>query len=291
MHATLTLTLIHDRADSPHPKPSARELYHWCEATSQFSRKLTDRLTPSERDALWIASALLGCCTMGQVVGDTPEDVWPLSSPSQIDLNWLKLGEGKKVAWKIADPYRPDSILRPMVEQKADDFIINGVNPGVFAALPPELVELCNLVKDPSPWTNPYYVIGAVLGRVMPLEFSQETIMKFLGVVTLMPSEFRDLLDAKDYRAILLLAYYLAKLRGPSPWWSGRRLRLECESICRYLDRFYGHIPHMEKLLKFPRTLTADGDLMSTPSSESTGSLSPSDYMGNDTAISFNIDF
>lgn len=280
MHAVLTITLIHDRTDLANSQQSSLELYHWCEATSQFNRKLTDSLTPSERDAIWITSVILGCTTLGQVVGETPEDVWPLNSPSHTDLDWVKLGEGKKAVWRITDPSRPDSVLRPLAAKHHDGFMTRPADQEAFKALPPELVELCGLGEDASPEANPFYTPGAMLGRVMPVEFSDETFLKFMTFMTAMPREFRDLLEAKDHRAILIMAYFVAKMRGPSPWWSGRRLQLECEAMCRYLARFYGHIPHMEKLLEFPRTYLVTTDATPPPTSESTESLSEDDIAG-----------
>lgn len=289
MHATLTLTLMHDRADSLNPEPSAMELYHYCETTSQFARKLTESLSSSERDALWLTSSIIGCMSLGQVVGDTPEDVWPLSPPAQVDLSWLKLGEGKKVVWEIVDPYRPDSLLQPLTvhPRGGDDFMTKPLDPRLFESLPPELTELCGLNKDSSPKTNPFHVAGAVLARLMPVAFCQEHLIKFLGFLTLMPPEFRDLLMAKDYRAILILAHYIAKLRGSSPWWSSRRLQLECEAMCRYLERFYSHIPNMEKLLDFPRTHKVNESRESSPGSWYTEASPLDSDPGNTRVIPF----
>lgn len=288
MHAALTLTMMHDRADSWSTKQSVLELYHWTEATSQFNRKLSGPLTSSDRDAIWMASAILGCTTLGQVQGDSPEECWPLRPPSVADLDWLKLGEGKKVVWEIADPLRPDSILRPMALEHYDNMMAEVSDQESFKALPAELLELCGLGPGSSPETNPLHRPAAMLGRLMPIELSQKTLLHFMGFVILMPPDFLALIEAKDHRAVLLLAYYIAKLRGRSPWWSGRRLQMDCEAICRYLERFHGGVPHMKKLLEFPRTYLVGLNHASPPGSESTESLSADGNTGSsESSMSF----
>src|SRR5690242_8324030 len=98
MHIALAMTMMHTRSDNVHSKQSPREVYHWYQGTSQFTRRLTSPdLTGTERDAIWIAAAMLGCTTLAHLDANDPQHCWPLkdaSSPS--DLDWLKLSNGKK---------------------------------------------------------------------------------------------------------------------------------------------------------------------------------------------------
>ena len=257
MHMALTMTLVHDRVGTPEVKQTARELYHWNKSISLFNRKLSGPLTPSERDALWITSALLGCASLAHVDETSPEEVWPLCPPSPADLDWLKLSEGKKAVWELADSSRPESALRKVISRHDNSFMIDISDEEAFGALPADMLRLCNLGPDSIPETNIFYFPAAVLGRLMPLRHVDETRYKFMAFMVGMSPAFLKATEDKDPRALLLMAYFLAKLRGPSPWWAGRRLRLEAEAVCRYLERFYGHIPGMRELMEFPQQYAA----------------------------------
>jgi hypothetical protein len=59
-------------------------------------------------------------------------------------------------------------------------------------------------------------------------------------------------LEAKDHRALLLLAYWFAKVCNTSVWWLDRRATLECQAICLYLERYSTDVV-VHDLLEFPR--------------------------------------
>src|SRR6202022_3727073 len=95
MHAVLSLTLMHDRHLSAlNTKLSPTEAFHWYQGTALFNSKLSGPIQPSERDALWAAAALLGTIAIYYVEANTPEEAWPLKSPSSLDLNWLRMSAG-----------------------------------------------------------------------------------------------------------------------------------------------------------------------------------------------------
>lgn len=61
-------------------------------------------------------------------------------------------------------------------------------------------------------------------------------MVRFLSFPVLMRPQFKALLKEKDARAMLLLAYWYAKV-CESQWWIKTRAILECTAICRYLER------------------------------------------------------
>lgn len=259
MHTALTLTMMHGRSDNLFSKQTAREAYHWYQATSQFSRKLTaPHLTSSERDAIWMAAAMLGCTTVAHVDAVDPEQAWPLKDPSPTDLDWLKISNGKKEAWIIADLSRPDSSLRSFVTQTAiDHFVIKTADQEAFRALPHELAELCNLDACSTPENNPYHIPGACLGRLVPIKSCQDNILKFFTFMAQMTPEFLHLLEVRDPRAVLIMLWYQTLLGAGdnAQWYTKKRTVVETEAMICYLERHHGSVPNMGRLLEFPRRI------------------------------------
>jgi hypothetical protein len=113
MHVVLTLTLMHDHylSVSPNPKQSPAEACHWYRGAGLFNSKLSKLILPLERDAVWGAAALLGVIAFSYIDTTTPEETRPLKPPSSLDLDWLRMSDGKKAIWKTSDPLRPDGIF------------------------------------------------------------------------------------------------------------------------------------------------------------------------------------
>lgn len=257
MHNALAMTLMHGRSHDLFAKQTPREVYHWYHGTSQFNRKLVDsKLTSSERDAVWLASVMLGCTILAHVDAVDPEQSWPLKPPSPTDLDWLKLSNGKKEAWRIADLSRPESCLRSLYTKVAtDDFVTKTTDQQAFEALPPEMVELCALDPSSTPENNPYHVPAASIGRLLPVKSCQDNILKFFTFLGQMTPGFQRLLEMRDPRAVLVMLWYQTLLGAGQDvqWYVKKRTVVETEAMIYFLERYHGHIHGMDKLLDFPR--------------------------------------
>ena len=98
---------------------------------------------------------------------------------------------------------------------------------------------------------NPYYT---TIHHVVPLvgtECTQTNVIPFLSFVGHMSARFRRLLEGKDARALLLLAYWYAEVH--TLWWIKRRAVLECQAICFYLERYHADDEGIMDLLRFPK--------------------------------------
>jgi hypothetical protein len=203
-----------------------------------------------------MTAAMLGCTTLAHVDVADPEQSWPLRERSPTDLDWLKLSTGKKEAWAIADLSRPDSSLRHLFQNSAiDDFVIRTSDQEAFAALPAELVQMCNLDSSSTSERNPYHTAAASVGRLVPLKSCCENMLKYFTFLLLMTSEFQSLLDARDMRAVVIMLWYQSLLGDGDDirWFFRKRTLVECESMIYYLERHYSHVPEMAKLLEFPK--------------------------------------
>ncbi len=117
--------------------------------------------------------------------------------------------------------------------------------------VPAAFVELCGLDAE-SDENNPYFLAVHTLARLLPLQCDRTKFLTFLCFVTHLHRDFKLLLAGKDPRALVLLAYWYAKVcRGV--WWIERRAVIECQAICLFLERFHGDDEKVMGMLGFPR--------------------------------------
>ncbi|KAL9116260.1 MAG: hypothetical protein Q9227_000631 [Pyrenula ochraceoflavens] len=267
----LTLTLIHDRYLSANPtKQTPAEAFHWYRGTELFRSTLSRPIPPSIRDALWATAALLGAIAFANLDATTPSEVWPLRPSSPADLDWLRMSDGKKAVFQLADPHRPDSLFHSTFSEHRDAELSTTISSHVLSSLsstcPPEFLTLYDLHLNntstpgppPTKVRNPYHATATALLNLLPLPCNQSTILKFLHFITYVDPPFKSLLERKDPKALLLLAYWYAKICQYQQWWIWRRACLECQAICIYLSDPNNRAEEIEglgKLLRFPRLI------------------------------------
>ncbi|MCJ1316858.1 hypothetical protein MMC15_002179 [Xylographa vitiligo] len=264
MHAAIIVTLLHDRHLAPvaNTKLSTTEAFHYYQSIALFNHKLSGPLQGSERDALWVAAAILGTISFCHIEAEIPEEAWPLKPPSSLDFNWLSLSEGKVQVWGIT------KVLETQFRQLALEFINFPTTipaGGGLEALPPEFIVLCGFDLSSTANNNPYYAIAFLLAQALNLTSSYDTNMMFMMFTMKMPSQYKYLLVRKDPCALLLLAYWYAKVCQYKYWWIVGRAALECQAICIFLERYHGHDSNILKLLQFPKMVlacSAQGDAM-----------------------------
>jgi hypothetical protein len=237
----LTLTIMHDRClgmDLSTKQDKAMAL-HWSQGAAMMNNKITNGVKQSEKDALWASAVLLATLAFASIEAETPDETWPLKPSSSTDLDWLKLIEGKKEIWKIADPHRSDSIFYPQIprfESHKKDFAAQEVD---LSGLPPELVKICHINNTSSTENNPYLLLVTTLARLNPIACTPDTFGLYFSFFGAMDLEFKHLLGLKDPAALLILASWYARVCHLKQWWLWRRTSLECRAICSYLKLFY----------------------------------------------------
>ena len=257
MHGLLSLTLMHDRylSGAPDSKLSTEEAFHWYQGTALFNNKMSSPIDPSERDAAYATAVCLGVITFFYIEAKTPEEAWPLKPPSSSDLNWLSLSEGKKTIWKYTRPLKEKTVFQTLLPlENTKPKPISTTTPGL-EALPPEFIQLCGFDAMSTPDNNPYYAVAMGLAKSLHSDCMLTTILSFLAFIGSVLPEFKELLRRKDPGALLLLAYWYAKMCQFPHWWIVRRAALEGQAICIYLQRFHGSEADVQKLLRFPRMM------------------------------------
>ena len=70
-----------------------------------------------------------------------------------------------------------------------------------------------------------------------------------------MDTEYRELLEAKDPAAMVLLSWWYAKLIPYNAWWITRRALFQSQAICLYLDKTLSPDHELRRLLEFPKSV------------------------------------
>lgn len=168
------------------------------------------------------------------------------------------MSTGKKAIWKLANPMREDSAIRQAWIQPSEPLRLTR-EPNLRSS--PAFLELYG-VDDDSPCEED--VCRHAASALMPLleiEANYSTIAKFLSFLGHTKPEFHRLLNEKDPQALLLLAYWYAKMCLYKQWWNRPRAILECQAICIYLERYYSHETLIQMLLEFPRAMSGLGNV------------------------------
>jgi len=240
MHTLLAMSAMHDRyLHSPSPGgPSIFEIYHTTQCASFLNQKLSQPITPSDRDPLWMAVTFMGILTFSSLDTSTPTHAWPLRAADPSDLEWVRMAEAKMAVMHLAAPRRGDGLFRAMAseyEQMFDPVSSSSSGAGV---IPASLARLCLLSETSSKENNPYFTAVHTLA---PLLGRRNRAMRsmVLAFTSQMEPVFKMLLRQKDPVALLLLALWYEKAAGII-WWVRHRASVECRAICLYLQREHG---------------------------------------------------
>jgi hypothetical protein len=253
MHAAQTLTAIHDRYLSapPDAPKTTSEVYHWSRAAALFNRKLSAPLQPLDRVPILACAGLLGIVAFCSVEASTPEESWPLSGRLRSCPEWLSMAEGKKTIWKVANPLRPEGVFNPLVDEYDYDSPppLESARSGT-GCIP---FALYGLNDSSTAENSPYYTAVHTLDSLLNVDYRQPTTTSPFSFIDHMQPRFKRLLEQKDPRALVLMAYWYAKICHLQ-WWITRRAMLECQAICLYLERYHVGETAIQELLQFPKT-------------------------------------
>jgi hypothetical protein len=252
-HVSLALTLLHDRYIFPQQQHSARLLaHHIYHGAQHLNRTISQQpgsvgFSPAVRTALWSTAGLLGGISFANFDAQSPSQAWPLRSPADDDLNWLRMTEGKRVIWKLARPLGPQFRLYGTAD------FSDWETPAVASAseqlkeLPPSVRRLCGMEEDEEvsdgavcgAEKNPYVPSVLFLEQTigMPItRTSAGTLLRFFGT---MEPELKPRIVQRDPAALVLLAIWFSRMTQYQLWWSRRRTCFEGAGICAYLQREY----------------------------------------------------
>ncbi|KAK5994444.1 hypothetical protein PT974_04918 [Cladobotryum mycophilum] len=264
-HIFIAISLLHDThlslSLSTPSTPSHRSslAFHWYHGAAIFKKLLaqpspTTTLSSSQRDALWVAASLLGAASFAYVNTIDPRAAWPLKEPEPIDLDWLKLGHGKRVVLEITDPSRPESAFNRIVKDSHSHPPIDGTDAIDPHVLPPLFYSIFDLAPDSSPSTNPYHIPACVLSKLWNEPLNENNVVSYLGFIAQIDIQYRNLVEEKDPRAMLLLLYWHSMVCSRHMWWLRRRSIVEGLAMCIHLEEHCTNEPDIIELIQEPKT-------------------------------------
>lgn len=240
------------------PRPSdaptmARHMYH---SATMFKKTLSELLpkkniSPMERDALWMGASMLATSCFANIESLDPREVWPLRDPDMMDLDWLRMNQGKDIVWEMADLGRPDSVFNDFFRAMGAAHLPSGAGPVRPHALSPLFYSLFDVTPESTPETNVYHAAVSYLSQVI-----DDPSDAYLGArLFVFPMEvgagFKGRLRERDPRAMLVLAYWHSKLAACPVWWTQFRCIVEGLAICMHLRRRHAaDMPDLVRLLE-----------------------------------------
>ena len=240
MHGTLAMTAVHDRylGVTPTRRRSLRESYHWSQCTTLFNNWLSQHPIKEEhKDPLWATAGAIAILTFASINTSSLEETWPLRPAGPSDLEWLRLGTGKRALWPLVNPLRPGSVFRVMSETFASMHL--PIPAKGASGVSVELVQLCGLDESSTQENNPYFTVAHGLSQLFEIPKGEDLLGSVLMVLGHMNNDFAFCLEKKDPVALLLLSLWYTKARE-SKWWIDHRVRCELPAICAYLQRYHG---------------------------------------------------
>jgi hypothetical protein len=144
---------------------------------------------------------------------------------------WLRIQIGLTDLLIRTSPYHPESMWRFMFAASNEFEILEpasndlGVKLAAFCGITEASTEENCIYFEPIQWLNP--IITRPPNKCYMLLY-----LRFIGSIT---SDFVDLLQTRDIKALLIFANWLALMCSINEWWSVRRTTRECWKICDYL--------------------------------------------------------
>ncbi|XPS97037.1 hypothetical protein M3J09_006280 [Ascochyta lentis] len=244
MHMLLSITLMHD-AHLTNPsavasKSSQEALKHWNIASKLFNEILSRPIPPSYQDAIWATGVFLGAASFWSIGSTNPYEVWPLKSAEPDDLSWLRVGEGKKHLWRLAQPRRPDSIFYDLVKDHNCHLVPEWMAIGSGLQVSDRIRKIFDITASTDEYNNVYYQPLLTLLRCPNIKLTHENALKFLYIMAVITPDFLALLEAKDVRAVFIIGWWYILLTTGDLWWMSRRARIEGRAIRIWLRRQHG---------------------------------------------------
>ncbi|OAA72671.1 hypothetical protein LEL_08455 [Akanthomyces lecanii RCEF 1005] len=245
---------------SPRPSDGATMALHMYHSATMFKQTLSElmprkkHISSMERDALWMGASMLATSCFANIDSLDPREVWPLRAPDMMDLDWLRMNQGKDIVWEIADLGRSDSVFNDFFVEMATTPLPSASSPIRPHALSPLFYTLFDISPSSTAESNVYHGAVSYLSQII-----DDEVTIYIGArLFIFPMEVgvgvKKLLRARDPRAMLLLVYWHSKLVEYPAWWVKFRCIVEGLAIAMHLRREHAEdMPDLIRLLEPPR--------------------------------------
>ncbi|OJD15682.1 hypothetical protein AJ78_04100 [Emergomyces pasteurianus Ep9510] len=249
MHALIAISRAHlNRLVPSCERSRSEEYHHWERAVALFQHETT--LPVSQHNM----NAVISTCMMLSILAFTCDDTttsssWIFSGNRQA-TNWLYVQGGLPTILSKYQGRANNNIWAPVIND-ADDHhgTFSDEKPGADG-ISSVFVELCEIDENSNEQNHPYHPPLRALANLQKIKPSSLTFTKLVTFVGKVKSGYRDLLQRKDPRALLILSYWFAMMCSVDQWWIQTRVRFECASICRFLE--HTSDDRIQQLLQVP---------------------------------------
>jgi hypothetical protein len=145
---------------------------------------------------------------------------------------WLRIAIGLTDLLIRTSPYHPESMWRFMFAA-SNAFEI--LEPPSNNELAQRLSDFCEITEESTEENCVYFEPMRWLWPIITRPPNKAYLLLYLRFVGSITSEIVDLLEARDVKALLIFANWLALMCSINEWWSTRRTTRECWKICDYL--------------------------------------------------------
>lgn len=273
----VTIGSIHSRFltnDTSALKPDSYEMLHYTQLLHMFNKKLNSKIEEADRDPLFATATLLNGITFNGIETKTPEEAWPLAESSKDnDLKWLAMQKGIPLVIRLVNPFRQGGMFRHVwaSDHSPEGIMQEKAERARMVMLAQDYIRLCEVSITDTPATNPYVIALRSMAPLLNGSCRSDNVTEHLGFAAELTPEFLQLLREKEHRALLLMATWYSGVMTSEKWWLVWRARVECTSICMYLNR-HSRDELLRRLLKVPASVCG---VAVDPLVENVGGFSP----------------
>jgi len=223
---------------------SHEEIMHWTQAISLF-REVLEGDWDGNTDAVLGTSFFLNSLAFIDV---RPTTVPRIASELRL-FGWLRVQLGfTQLIWR-ASLRSTSNVWLPFFRSSVPDAVwFYDERPGTVG-IPDRFVELYEVTEVSTCDTHTYLRPLRRICRILQIEKKPENTIRFIQFVQGMSTNFAQLLEDLDPRALLLCSYWLGCMCCTNLWWTRNRSLNECRSICAFLMKAR---PGWIELLEFP---------------------------------------
>ncbi|KAL5598687.1 hypothetical protein BROUX41_003400 [Berkeleyomyces rouxiae] len=265
-HSILVLALVHQPAADPAAGARLRTIhFHHFHARTLLAARLAvpvKTLAAPARDAVWAAITLMCHLTFSAYDTRSAADAWPVRRPQPRDLAWLQQCLDNAAMFDMVQALGADSLFSDAARalrglRRLPTSLAPSHGWGAeFDGLPRELAALLDL--QPGATTaarNTYHALASIVAQCLECEAAPENVLMCFAFLRVMDERFLALVRVKDLPALVLMAWWYARLVEFDSEGILRRIRVEGEALCVYIESWGASSPDIMAALEYPKRI------------------------------------
>ncbi|PGH07085.1 hypothetical protein AJ79_06363 [Helicocarpus griseus UAMH5409] len=210
------------------------EARHLSMALQLYKKELAWQITKENMDGLISTCMLLSDVPLLETEC-SPYDSFVFSSDPSA-MNWLLLQSGVSRLLPYVNTFLHQSIWFAPFMETYELFLKHKDCRSGREGLHPELADLCEIDDASTSENNPYHEPLRTLMPILNMELNSKNFVAMVSFMGTLKPNLISLLQKREPRALLILAFWLGKMCSDQCSWIYRKLHTECVAICMYLE-------------------------------------------------------